>query len=69
MHVEVYGILNEEFIRGYQEVNKEMTLDLNSDLYKLYKLEAVSFLLNVFLNEVSEDEKITNSYLEQFNIM
>nr|WP_297937057.1 hypothetical protein [uncultured Lachnoclostridium sp.] len=60
--IDTYGLLNNAFLEGEQKVSALGSIDLEFIQYKLYKMESVAFLLNVFLNEIdaSEEEKIVS---------
>lgn len=64
--IDVYKLLNEDFLMGYRQESDIKVIDFQSLIYKFYKLEGFAFLLNVFLNEICADKKETKSYLVQF---
>lgn len=59
--IDVYGLLDKAFLEGYQQISAWGKIDSECIEYKIYKMESVAFLLNVFLNEIdaSDDEKET----------
>lgn len=59
--IEAYGLLNDSFIAGYTSEYPEIVLDKEDMIYKIYKLETISFLLNVFLNDL----KIMDEHTKQ----
>lgn len=64
--IDVYKLLNEDFLMGYRQESDIKVIDFQSLVYKFYKLEGCAFLLNVFLNEICSDEEEIKSYLTQF---
>jgi len=63
--IDVAGELTESLLKGYAEVSG-YDLNLDSELYNLYKMERQALVLNVFMNEVKSDKTATERHLKGF---
>lgn len=64
--IDVYGLLDKAFLEGYQQISAWGKIDLECIEYKIYKMESVAFLLNVFLNEIDASEEEKETYRSAF---
>ena len=64
--IEVYGLQNDFFIAGYASECPGMVLDRESIIYKMYKFETISFLLNVFMNDLKIADDSTAKLIQEF---
>ena len=63
--IDVGGELEPVVIEGYKSICRE--IDLDDKLYYYYKMERQALVLDVFMNEVKTDTKLTQYYLDKFN--
>ncbi len=64
--LDAYKILNQSLIEGYLEKSNLHQIDFECISYKLYKLEGIAFLTNVFLNEIDMEETEREYYRSSF---
>jgi aminoglycoside phosphotransferase (APT) family kinase protein len=63
--IDVAGELGEPLLKGYNDVlGGEINLD--DELYLFYKMERLALVLYVFMEEIKNDAKLTEYYLQGF---
>lgn len=64
----VGGAINHYFIEGYREY-RELDIDNESLIYKLYRMEAVAFLANVFINDIESGIEVKDKWEKEFTTL
>ena len=63
--IDVAGEMSEFLIKGYNDVSGAK-INLDDELYLFYKMERLALVLYVFMDEIKNNPKFTEYYLQRF---